>query len=127
MAIWEGWQGARRIGDRAARLLQEPFEVQDLVSGDAHTLVLSGELNVAEGDELEAAIVSCANAARLRLDLSELTFMDSTGLTLVLLADALCRAPGIVFSLVPGPTQVQRIFETAGLLGQLPFEMEPTA
>jgi len=29
-----------------------------------------------------------------------------------------------VFALIPGPRQVQRIFEIAGLLGQLPFEME---
>ncbi|MCW3029146.1 MAG: anti-sigma factor antagonist [Solirubrobacterales bacterium] len=124
MAIWDGWRATRRIGDGAARLLQEPFEVQDLVSGEDHTLVLSGELDVAEGDELEAAIVSCANAARLTLDLSELTFMDSAGLTLVLLADGLCKARGIVFALVPGPRQVQRVFEMAGLLQQLPFEME---
>jgi hypothetical protein len=77
-----GWvEGcARPLGDGAARLLREPLEVRDVVSGDDHTLVLSGELDMASEDELETAIVSCADAARLRLDLSQPTFMDSTGL-----------------------------------------------
>jgi anti-sigma B factor antagonist len=97
------------------------------VSGDDHTLVLSGELDMSAEDELETAIISCAKAARLTLDLSQLTFMDSTGLTLMLLASDLCKAHGIVFALVPGPRQVQRVFEIAGVLDSLPFEMEATA
>jgi anti-sigma B factor antagonist len=127
MAIWDGWRGRRRIQSGGARLPREPLEVQDVVSGDDHTLVLSGELDMAAEDELETAIVSCANAARLTLDLSQLTFMDSTGLTLVLLADDLCKAHGIAFALAPGPRQVQRVFEIAGVLERLPFVMESTA
>jgi anti-sigma B factor antagonist len=127
VAIWDRWRGTRQTGNGAARLLREPLEVQEVVSGDDHTLVLSGELDMAGEDKLEAAIVSCANAARLTLDLSQLSFMDSTGITLILLAEDLCKARGIVFSVVPGPRQVQRVFEVAGLVGQLPFEMERTA
>ena len=107
-----------------ARRLPEPFAVDDLASGEDHTLVLSGELDVAVAQQLETAIISCADAAALTLDLSQLSFMDSTGLRVILLADSLCKARRIVFALVPGPRQVQRIFEMAGLLGQLPFEME---
>ena len=44
-----------------------------------HTLVLSGELDVGVAEELETAIISCANAAALTLDLSQLSFMDSPG------------------------------------------------
>jgi anti-sigma B factor antagonist len=126
MAIWDVWRG-RRIGNGGAPLLREPLEIEHAVSGDDHTLALSGELDMAAEDELETAIVSCANAARLTLDLSQVTFMDSTGLTLILLADDLCRAHEIVFALVPGPRQVQRVFEIAGLLERLPFEIERTA
>ena len=127
MAIWHGPRGTRRVEHGAAPRLREPFLVHDVVSGDDHTLVLSGELDMAAEDELEMAILSCANAAGLTLDLSQLTFMDSTGVTLILLADALCKAHGIVFALVPGPRQVQHIFEITGLLGQLPFERGPQA
>jgi anti-sigma B factor antagonist len=105
----------------AAGRLRERFEVDDLASGEDHTLVLSGELDLGVAEELETAIISCANAAALTLDLSQLSFMDSTGLTAILLADSLCKARGIVFALIPGPRQVQRTFEVAGLLRQLPF------
>jgi anti-sigma B factor antagonist len=127
MAIWDGWRGRRRARAGVAQLLREPLEVHDVVSGDDHTLVLSGELDMAAEDELETAIVSCANAARLTLDLSQLTFMDSTGLTLILLADDLCKAHGIAFALVPGPRQVQRVFEIAGVVERLPFGIESRA
>ncbi|HEV2924848.1 MAG TPA: STAS domain-containing protein [Solirubrobacteraceae bacterium] len=72
------------------------------MSGDDHTLILSGELDAIAGDELEVAIISCAKAAKLTLDLTGLTFMDSTALTLFLLARDLCKARGIVFALIPG-------------------------
>jgi anti-sigma B factor antagonist len=73
--------------------------------------------------EVEEVMVPCAaSAQRLTLDLSGLTFMDSTGLGLVLSAQQLCRASGAEFALVPGPTQVQSVFEVTGLLDRLPFE-----
>jgi anti-sigma B factor antagonist len=125
MPIWEAWRGKRRITDGAPRPLREPFAVEDLAFGDDHTLVLTGELDVGAAEELEGVVITCADASGLTLDLSQLSFMDSTGLTVILLADALCKARGIVFALVPGPRQVQRVFEVAGLLEQLPFEMEP--
>jgi hypothetical protein len=56
MAIWDVWRGPR-IGNGAARLPPEPLEVQDVVSGDDHTLLLSGELDMAAEDELETAII----------------------------------------------------------------------
>jgi anti-anti-sigma factor len=127
MAIWDRWTGTRWIGNGAARQPREPLEVEDIVSGDDRTLVLSGELDMAAEDELEAAIVSCASAARLTLDLTQLTFMDSAGLTLILLADDLCKAHRIAFALVPGPRQVQRVFEIAGVLDRLPFHAEATS
>ncbi|MCW3027782.1 MAG: anti-sigma-factor antagonist [Solirubrobacterales bacterium] len=125
MVIWEAWRGKHSIRGGAPRLLRAPFEVEDLASGNDHTLVLSGELDIAAAEDLEAAVIPCADAAALTLDLSRLSFMDSTGLTVVLLADALCKARGIAFALVPGPRQVQRVFEIAGLLEKLPFEMDP--
>jgi anti-anti-sigma factor len=100
------------------------FAVEDLVIGDDHTLVLSGELDITAGDTLEAAIIPCANATRLTLDLSGLSFMDATGIRLVLLAQDLCKVRRIRFAVIPGPRQVQRTFEIAGVLEQLPIQTE---
>jgi anti-anti-sigma factor len=58
---------------------------------------------------------------QLVLDLSELTFMDSNGLRTVLLAKELCDQRGCEFLLVPGPPQIQRLFEVTGMLGRLPL------
>jgi anti-anti-sigma factor len=58
---------------------------------------------------------------RLVLDLGELSFMDSTGLRLVLRWDAEARKDGFELSLTPGPPLVQRVFEVTGTLDNLPF------
>jgi anti-sigma B factor antagonist len=100
-----------------------PFDFQHVVSEGTHTLVLTGELDMTTTPMVEEVIVRCAaSARRLILDLSRLTFMDSTGLGLVLTAQHLCEAGGAEFALVPGPTQVQSVFEVTGLLDRLPFE-----
>ena len=55
------------------------------------------------------------------LDLSETTFLDSTGVRLVLDANARARAGSTRLVLLPGPPQVQRVFEVCGLNDMLPF------
>jgi anti-anti-sigma factor len=100
------------------------FEVQDVVSGGRHRLLLSGELDLAPAAEVEAMLLRlCAEGTKeIALDLSKLSFMGSTGLRLVLLARDLCEQHGCEFHLVPGPRNIQRMFEMTGLLGVLPFQ-----
>jgi anti-anti-sigma factor len=98
-----------------------PLEVREVVFEGTRTLVLSGELDMSSAVHLENAILAgVADVSGLTLDLSQLTFMDSTGLRLILFARQLCEGTA-EFSLVPGPRQVQRIFELTNLLDQLPF------
>jgi anti-anti-sigma factor len=102
--------------------LREPFEIADVVSDDDHWLVLRGELDIWAGDELEAMIISCANAAGLTIDLSRLTFMDSTGVQLLILAHDLCRVRRMPFVIIQGPPQVQLVLEVSGLVDRLPIQ-----
>lgn len=95
------------------------------VAGDArNTLVLSGELDLASAWALTESVerLAAASTRALSIDLSGLTFMDSTGLRAVLLARAACIDSGRDFSLKPGPPAVQRIFELTGLIAELGFE-----
>lgn len=103
------------------------FELQTIVSDSGHTLVLSGELDMEPAAALQAVIVSCAQnkPGGLTLDLRRLTFLDSTGLHLILFAQRLCQDKGAEFALIPGPRQVQRVFELAAVVNHLPFR-EPT-
>ena len=98
--------------------------VRDIGAGTEHTLVLAGELDIASAPILETAISSlCENGtARIVLDLSELTFMDSTGLRALLAADKLCAANGQTFSVTGATAPVQRLFELTGVSSALQFE-----
>jgi anti-sigma B factor antagonist len=66
--------------------------------------------------ELRAAGFKC-----LILDLRGVTFLDSTGIRLVVEADASARADGFEFGLIEGAAKVQRVFEITGLRSALPF------
>jgi anti-sigma B factor antagonist len=99
------------------------LELRDHATGTRHVLELSGELDMASSPALDAAVRQiCTGATEaLTVDLSRLTFMDSTGLRVVLLAKELCEQHGCEFLVTPGPAQIQRLFEVTGILERLPF------
>jgi hypothetical protein len=47
--------------------------------------------------------------------------MDCTGLRLVLVWAASAETDGYVLDVVPGPPEVQRVFELSGMAASLPF------
>jgi anti-sigma B factor antagonist len=116
--------------DRGAEMDSEPtgaasqFSLQDVVSERRHRLLLSGELDLQAAHALERCLheVCTAAANGVIVDLSGLTFMDSNGLRLTLLARELCERSGCEFMLVQGPPQVRRLFDVTGLLDRLPFQ-----
>lgn len=108
--------------NRGANGQPRRFDVRDVICDGTRTLVLAGELDIAGAVELEATVMECADADALTLDLSQLTFMGSTGLRLILLARDLCKVREMAFALIPGPSQVQHVFEVADLLDRLPFQ-----
>ena len=65
--------------------------------------------------------ISADGTKSFTIDLSGLTFIDSTGIRAVLAARGFCAARGYEFMLNPGPAQVQRVFDVSGLLDHLPF------
>jgi len=82
-----------------------------------------GALDVATAPILDARIGELRGAGfrRLILDLSQLGFMDSTGLRLMLTWDAEARQDGFSIEFVPGRPAVQRVFELTGTASMLPF------
>jgi anti-anti-sigma factor len=97
--------------------------VEDLVWGGRRTLILTGELDHGSAPTVNATLLKRRGHGtnKMALDLSELTFIDSTGLRWVLSAKELAESHGYEFLLIPGPRHVQRFFELAGLLDVLPF------
>jgi anti-anti-sigma factor len=105
------------------------FELQQVVHGLRHTLVLTGELDLASAPTLATAVahIRMDRRTQLVLDLRKLTFIDSTGIRAVLVTRELCAECGCEFALVPGPPRVRRVFEVCGLLDRLPFRSVESA
>jgi anti-sigma B factor antagonist len=101
------------------------LEVHHETNDDHVTIRLAGELDISTADEL-GRVLSDLDApggpAGIRLDLSGLRFMDSTGLRLIVTSDLRLRREGRELRLVPGPEQVQRVFRLALLEERLVFE-----
>ena len=91
--------------------------------GRSVRVVPVGELDLATCGQLEPAIHELlrAGAERLIIDLRRVCFLDSTGLRLTLALDAAARGDGFDLELIPGPPDVQRVFEITGTVETLPF------
>ncbi len=94
------------------------------VDGDGSLVVrATGELDLATAPALQEKLSrACAIGTQgVVLDLSELEFIDSTGVRAILAALADAESRGCELSLVPGPDRVQRVFDLTGLAERLPF------
>jgi anti-anti-sigma factor len=99
------------------------LELHDEISCGKHRLVLAGELDLASVPEFGEVVERiCAGSPRaITVDLSQLAFMDSSGLHAILTLGEHCRERGYDLQIIPGQPQVQRLFELTGLLDVLPF------
>jgi anti-anti-sigma factor len=97
---------------------------QTTVTGDVAVIKLIGELDVAGSALLEhefERVLADHEPNALVLDLSQLDFMDSTGLRLVVLADSRSREQSRRFALVRGNEDVHRVFEITRMVDRLEF------
>ena len=86
-------------------------------------LAVSGEVDLGTAPSLEEAVtaaVSTAGAQAVRIDLAEVSFMDSTGLRVLLSGRQAAQQRGIGFSVAnpqPHLLKVMRVTGIDGLLG----------
>lgn len=90
-------------------------------------LALVGELDISSAPTLERELRRAEDGAPsvLVLDLRELRFMDSTGLRLVLGADARARREGRRLAIVRGGETIDRVFRIAIPDGRLEMVDDP--
>jgi len=98
-------------------------EVADPRTESKALIALSGELDMGAVDAAEARLRDAIERRprRLVVDLSAVTFVDSTGIRLLLRANELCRAGGVELSLSRPPDGVWRMLERFRLDTRLPF------
>ena len=82
-----------------------------------------GELDLATTADVQRELdrAERSDATEIVLDLSGLTFIDSTGIRLVLHAHERSRADGNRLKLLPGRDRVHGVFRLCGLTERLPF------
>jgi anti-sigma B factor antagonist len=89
----------------------------------------SGEIDLSCAGALEARLRGLlGRARRVVLDLRGVRFMDSSGVHCVLDVDRASRAAGVEFVVVPGPPEVQQMFQITGTDALLRFvdDLEPS-
>ncbi len=91
--------------------------MQTEVTDGRVTVALTGELDLSSVGKVEEALrrAEADPPALLVLDLSELNFLDSTGLRCVVTADERAREQGRRLVIVRGPDAVQRVFSITRL------------
>ena len=92
------------------------FELHEKPEDGGVRLKLTGELDLATAAVLEARLNAlAAQQRRVRLDLSELRFMDSTGLHVLIQASIDARDDGWRFEVESDASpQVRRLFQLVG-------------
>lgn len=99
----------------------------DALGESSRILRVSGEIDLASGDALRAAVLKtlAMGATFLLVDLSDVDFIDVAGLRTVSASAAQCRAAGCVPLLVlrlAGPVQrLHQLLERAGQSGSSPL------
>jgi anti-sigma B factor antagonist len=98
--------------------MQVPFDITLRWSGGQRAMVVSGELTLETAAVVQALLdIACANdATEVELDLRDLTFIDSTGIGVIVVAKKACAARGCEFVLIPSRApQPARVWEVSGL------------
>lgn len=90
----------------------DPFEVVAEVQGGRAVITVRGNIDIATGPRLGAALA--AERRPLLLDLRGVSFMDATGIRLLLAARARARADGVDLDLITSAA-VDRTLEIANL------------
>ncbi len=110
--------------EQPTRSVPGELKIAEQREEDGVLLTLQGELDLASAPRLEEQLKSAEQSGvrLVRIDLSGLTFMDSTGMRTLLLAQRRSQELGHQLTLRRGPHQVQRVFELTGSLETFTFE-----
>lgn len=97
------------------------FRVERIEQAEGVRLVLSGELDLAGIDQLLCAGENVPDGGTLTLDLSGLSFMDSSGLKVFMNLDRRSRREGWSLAIENPRDQVLRLLQLCGFEQRLPI------
>jgi anti-anti-sigma factor len=99
------------------------FDVQVHEVGDTSVVAAVGELDLSTARGLGAALASAAahGATRVVLDLRQLTFVDSSGISVIMSLKRHFAVEGVGFGVVKGNDIVQRAFAVSRVEPLMPW------
>ena len=100
-----------------------PFEINAARDPESATVTLSGELDIATVPRVEEAIdaMLAGDVRTLTVDLSGLSFVDSSGLRLFIVLEQRAAEQGWELRLLRPDAQVLTVFRVSGVEENLPF------
>lgn len=104
-------------------IIPGPLSIRETREGRVHCLTPIGELDLATASLLESAFDSVLrddDAEMIVVDLTELSFMDSTGVHLLLRMHGAC-ADADRLRVINGSRAVQRVLDVSGVRAHLPI------
>ena len=102
------------------------FQVDVRRDGLAAVIAISGELDLASGPRLEEELAALNPDVRMVVvDLRNLEFMDSTGLSIIVRAHQRLAEHDCELSLVRGSPQVQRLLDLTGVAERVRLVQAP--
>jgi anti-sigma B factor antagonist len=98
------------------------FTIDERTRGDGSELALSGDLDMSATFVLEPVLdrVLAGAPGELVLDLTEVPFVDSSGLGLLIATHERADRAGVDMAISGAGPEIQRVFHIAGLEGVLP-------
>ena len=98
------------------------FQIEAADVDGVYRIRLQGEFDLAAFPHAERALADAIQThQQIKVDLRELTFIDSSGCRALVTAAQQARASATAFEIIPGPRTVQRVFEITKLDEYLPF------
>ena len=101
-----------------------PFSIERQLEQDRARVIVRGELDVETGPRLQEELLAAEASApaTLVLDLSDVSFFDSTGLQIVLDAEVRAREQQRKLVVLPGDGEPLRVLELAEVADRLTLE-----
>ncbi len=110
-------------------MADDPLTIHAYEESDRYVLVLSGELDMSGVAAFESAAgrLCGLGAGEVLVDITNIDFIDSTGLRAILMVKAACEQRGCRFSMSHGSGQPEKLFELTRLVERLPFRKSGVA
>jgi anti-anti-sigma factor len=102
---------------------EDELKIRTAFEGGTFVIALYGDVDLANAHQVDDALLraEATDAREIVLDLGGLHFMDSSGVHVLMAADARDRANGRRLSLLRGNADVHRVIEICALTNRLPF------